>query len=75
VAGPLAGWVTRPEQTNGVAVVLLPAVGYGHSTDHRILVVRFARGATSAWPKMYRSGSLEPGQIDNLYSELVCVPW
>jgi hypothetical protein len=27
VAGPLAGWVTRPEQTNGVAVVLLPAVG------------------------------------------------
>jgi hypothetical protein len=28
-----------------------------------------------AWPKMYRSASLEPGQIDNLYSELVCVPW
>jgi hypothetical protein len=29
----------------------------------------------NAWPKMYRSASLEPGQIDNLYSELVCVPW
>ncbi len=29
----------------------------------------------TAWPKMYRSASLEPGQIDNLYSELVCVPW
>jgi len=29
----------------------------------------------NAWPKMYRSTSLEPGQIDNLYSELVCVPW
>jgi hypothetical protein len=29
----------------------------------------------NAWPKMYRSSSLEPGQIDNLYSELVCVPW
>ncbi len=29
----------------------------------------------NAWPKMYRSPSLEPGQIDNLYSELVCVPW
>jgi hypothetical protein len=28
-----------------------------------------------AWPKMYRSASLEPGRIDNLYSELVCVPW
>lgn len=29
----------------------------------------------NAWPKMYRSASLEPEQIDNLYSELVCVPW
>jgi hypothetical protein len=29
----------------------------------------------NAWPKMYRSASLEPDQIDNLYSELVCVPW
>lgn len=27
------------------------------------------------WPKMYRSADLEPGQIDDLYSELVCVPW
>ena len=26
-------------------------------------------------PKMYRSTSLEPMQIDDLYSELVCVPW
>ena len=26
-------------------------------------------------PKMYRSASLEPAQIDDLYSELVCVPW
>jgi len=25
-------------------------------------------------PKMYRSASLEPGQIDELYSELVCIP-
>ena len=29
----------------------------------------------NAWPKMYRSDSLDPGQIDNLYSELVSVPW
>ena len=29
----------------------------------------------TAHPKMYRSTSLEPEQIDNLYSELVCVPW
>jgi hypothetical protein len=29
----------------------------------------------NAWPKMYRSTSLEPGQIDDLYSELVCRPW
>jgi hypothetical protein len=26
-------------------------------------------------PKMYRSPRLEPEQIDDLYSELVCVPW
>jgi hypothetical protein len=29
----------------------------------------------NSWPKMYRSATLEPGQIDDLYSELVCVPW
>ena len=29
----------------------------------------------NAWPKMYRTASLKPGQIDNLYSELTCVPW
>ena len=28
----------------------------------------------TSWPKMYRSDSLEPDQIDDLYSELVCVP-
>ncbi|GAB7068075.1 hypothetical protein H7J06_22900 [Mycobacterium hodleri] len=27
------------------------------------------------WPKMYRSDSLSPGQVDYLYSELTCVPW
>jgi len=27
------------------------------------------------WPKMYRSASLEPDQIDDLYSELLCIPW
>jgi hypothetical protein len=27
------------------------------------------------WPKMYRSASLQPEQIDDLYSELTCVPW
>jgi hypothetical protein len=26
-------------------------------------------------PKSYYSASLEPGQIDYLYSELVCIPW
>jgi len=29
----------------------------------------------TSWPKMYRSASLEPDQIDDLYSELVCIPW
>lgn len=29
----------------------------------------------SSWPKMYRSASLEPEEIDDLYSEPVCVPW
>ncbi|TVZ02876.1 hypothetical protein EAS64_20565 [Trebonia kvetii] len=28
-----------------------------------------------SWPKMYYSTSLEARQIDDLYSELVCVPW
>jgi hypothetical protein len=26
-------------------------------------------------PKMYRSTSLEPAQVDDLYSELACMPW
>jgi hypothetical protein len=26
-------------------------------------------------PKMYRSATLDPAQIDDLYSELACVPW
>ena len=26
-------------------------------------------------PKLYRSAYLQPGQIDYLYSELMCVPW
>jgi hypothetical protein len=29
----------------------------------------------TSWPKMYRSASLRPDQIDDLYSELACVPW
>jgi hypothetical protein len=29
----------------------------------------------SSRPKMFRSSSLEASQIDNLYSELVCVAW
>jgi hypothetical protein len=29
----------------------------------------------SPWPKMYRSASLEPSQIDDLYSEMVCFDW
>lgn len=29
----------------------------------------------SCRPKMFKSDTLQPGQIDNLYSELVCVPW
>lgn len=29
----------------------------------------------TSWPKMYRSASLEPDQIDDMYTELVCVPW
>lgn len=30
--------------------------------------------ALDSWPKMYRSASLEPEQIDDLYSELMCLP-
>ena len=31
--------------------------------------------ADSARKKMFRSPSLEPGQIDYLYTELVCLSW
>ena len=26
-------------------------------------------------PKMYRSATLDPAQVDDLYSELACMPW
>ena len=29
----------------------------------------------TSWPKMYRSASLDPDQVDDLYSEFLCVPW
>jgi len=29
----------------------------------------------NSWPRMYRSATLAPEQIDYLYSELTCVPW
>jgi hypothetical protein len=29
----------------------------------------------TSWPKMYRSASLEPDQINDLYTEFLCVPW
>ncbi|MEZ0051089.1 hypothetical protein ABIA30_002087 [Mycobacterium sp. MAA66] len=31
--------------------------------------------ALDDWPKVYRSATLAPEQIDYLYSELECVPW
>jgi hypothetical protein len=52
---------------------------------HRLLVTRaelrvIGYGPTLSFkvaprPKMYRTTSLGPGQIDDLYSELVCIPW
>jgi hypothetical protein len=36
---------------------------------------RFSLALRSPRPKMYRSATLEPSQVDDLYSELVCVPW
>ena len=42
------------------------------------LIIRHRRSLSfkvSATPKMYRSASLEPTQIDDLYSELVCTPY
>jgi hypothetical protein len=45
--------------------------------EHRIIGYRPRFGFTVASPrrKMFRSASLEPAQIDDLYSELVCVAW
>jgi hypothetical protein len=36
---------------------------------------RWSVGLRSARPKMFRSERLRPEQIDNLYSELICVAW
>jgi hypothetical protein len=38
-------------------------------------VPRWAVPLSSGRPKMFRSRRLEAAQIDNLYSELTCVPW
>jgi len=45
--------------------------------EHRIIGYRPRFGFTlaSSRRKMFRSTSLEPTQIDDLYSELVCVAW
>jgi hypothetical protein len=42
--------------------------------DSRITRSYAARYHGTIPPKMYRSASLEPCQVDDLYSELVCVP-
>ena len=34
---PLAGWLTQPTRPNGVGVVILPPIGYAHSSSHRFL--------------------------------------
>jgi hypothetical protein len=36
---------------------------------------RLARTVDSPRRKMFKSTSLEPAQIDYLYSELVCLSW
>jgi hypothetical protein len=45
--------------------------------EHRITGYRPRFGFTLSSPrrKMVRTTSLEPTQIDDLYSELVCVAW
>jgi hypothetical protein len=43
--------------------------------DSRITRLYAARYRLKFRPKMYRSPSLEPGQIDDLYSGEVCVPY
>ena len=45
--------------------------------EHRIIGYRPRLGFTLPSPrrKMFRSASLEPAHIDDLYSELVCVAW
>ena len=45
--------------------------------EHRNLGYRPRFGLTleTERRKMFRSATLEPAQIDDLYSELVCVPW
>lgn len=44
--------------------------------ERRVVGYRIAPSfALNGWPKMYRSASLNPTQIDDLYSELVSVPW
>ena len=66
------------------------AVGFGSVAAHllrrgalmtllerRVADVRpaFARPLSRARPKMFKSGTLNQGEVDYLYSELTCVPW
>lgn len=45
--------------------------------ERRVADVRpaFARTLSRARPKMFKSATLEQGDVDYLYSELTCVPW
>ena len=63
-----------------IVAIVLPvvlSVAYMTYAERRIIGYRPRFGFTLSSPrrKMVRTTSLEPTQIDDLYSELVCVAW
>lgn len=65
----LAPWVFRHMLLRrGIPLVLAELRTVGSRPRPSILL-------RSARPKMYRSATLRPEQVDYLYSELTCVPW
>jgi hypothetical protein len=75
-------YVSNPTLFRRIAKVLARHLLLRHGVIMTLVELRVSGGPPvgsfllrSSRPKMYKSDSLSPDQIDNLYSELVCVAW
>ena len=65
ISGPLARHLLL---RHGIPIMLLERAVVDHAP-------RLSKSIDSPRRKMFRSPTLEPAQIDYLYSELVCLSW